>query len=166
MYGAEPSVEDAVPVLVRLARLLERTDSGLSLAQFRILELVARGTERSTQIASRLATSKPAITMAVEDLVGSGLLTRGSHHGDRRVIVLALTDDGRAALARAQRAYGERLEPLLEGISDPAALLTQLAELDQVMDERWAARRAAKPGAKHGAKHGRESADSEVPPTR
>jgi DNA-binding MarR family transcriptional regulator len=118
--------------------LLERTDAGLSLAQFRILELVSRGTERSTHIASRLATSKPAVTMVVDGLVAAGLLTRGSRQGDRRVVVLALTPAGETALAKAERAYRERLEPLLSEISDPTALLLQLAEVDDAMDERWA----------------------------
>lgn len=136
----EPSIERGVRALVRLSRLFERTDAGLSLAQFRILELVSRGTERSTHIATRLATSKPAVTMVVDGLVSAGLLTRGSRPGDRRVIVLALTPDGEQAVARAERAYRERLEPLLGQISDPRALLLQLAEIDDALDERWAQR--------------------------
>ncbi|GAB3411039.1 hypothetical protein GCM10027569_27260 [Flindersiella endophytica] len=135
-----PSIERAVRALVRVGRLLERADAGLSLAQFRILELVSRGTERSTHIASRLATSKPAVTMVVDGLVAAGLLTRGSRQGDRRVVVLALTPAGETALAKAEAAYRERLEPLLDQISDPAALLLQLTEIDDAMDERWAQR--------------------------
>ncbi|SFG88061.1 DNA-binding transcriptional regulator, MarR family [Actinopolymorpha cephalotaxi] len=124
--------------VVRLARLLERADAGLSLAQFRILELVSRGTERSTHIATRLATSKPAITVVVDGLVAAGLLTRRGEPGDRRVVRLALTDEGRQALARAETAYGDRLRPLLAEISAPDALLGQLAEVDDAMDARWA----------------------------
>jgi adenylosuccinate lyase len=48
--------------------------------------------------------------------------------------------DFEAALAKAEAAYRERLEPLLDQISDPAALLLQLAEIDDAMDERWAQR--------------------------
>jgi DNA-binding MarR family transcriptional regulator len=127
---------------VRLARLFERADAGLSLAQFRILELVSRGTERSTHIASRLATSKPAITAVVDGLVGAGLLERRPLPRDRRVIVLSLTPAGREALVQAERAYRDRLAPLLEEISDPTALLRALAELDHAMDARWTARAA------------------------
>jgi DNA-binding MarR family transcriptional regulator len=133
---------------VRLARLLERADAGVSLAQFRILELVARGTERSSQIASRLATSKPAVTLVVDGLVNAGLLNRESVAGDRRAIRLTLTPRGRQALARAEEAYCERLKPLLAEISDPHALLTQLAEIDAALDARWARRaerRATRP---------------------
>lgn len=137
---AAPSVERAVRALVRIGRLLERADTGLSLAQFRILELVSRGTERSTHIASRLATSKPAVTMVVDGLVAAGLLTRGSRQGDRRVVVLALTPAGEAALAKAEHTYRERIEPLLAEISDSQALLRQLSEIDDAMDERWAQR--------------------------
>lgn len=133
-------IERAVRALVRIGRLLERADAGLSLAQFRILELVSRGTERSTHIATRLATSKPAVTMVVDGLVAAGLMTRGSREGDRRVVVLALTPLGEEALAKAERAYRDRIEPLLSEISGPRALLQQLAEIDDVMDERWAKR--------------------------
>jgi DNA-binding MarR family transcriptional regulator len=134
--STDPSVERAVRTVVRLARLFKRADAGLGLAQFRTLELVSRGTERSSQLASRLATSKPAVTVVVDGLVAAGLLTRSSLAGDRRVIRLALTDDGREALARAERAYCERLEPLLDEVSDRATLLALLAELDDVMDAR------------------------------
>jgi DNA-binding MarR family transcriptional regulator len=137
-------MERAVRALVRLNRLFERAEAGLSLAQFRILELVSRGTERSTHIASRLATSKPAVTMVVDSLVAAGLLTRGSRQGDRRVVVLALTPEGEEAVAKAERAYRERLEPLLGQISDPRALLLQLAEIDEAMDERWTQRQRDK----------------------
>lgn len=125
---------------MRLARLLERADAGVSLAQFRILELVSRGTERSSHIASRLATSKPAVTVVVDGLVNAGLLARESVAGDRRAIRLTLTPQGWQALARAEAAYRQRLEPLLAEISDPAALLKQLAEVDAALDARWARR--------------------------
>jgi DNA-binding MarR family transcriptional regulator len=136
---------------VRLARLLERTDAGLTLAQFRILELVSRGTERSTQIASRLATSKPAVTAVVDGLVGAGLLNRSSVAGDRRVVRLELTSKGRRALQQAESAYRDRLEPLLAEISDPAGLVAQLAEVDDALDARWADR-AGRAGARVGTR--------------
>jgi DNA-binding MarR family transcriptional regulator len=142
----QPSVERAVRAIVRLSRLLERADAGLSLAQFRILELVSRGTERSTQIATRLATSKPAVTVLVDGMVAAGLLTRSSQPGDRRVVRLALTPKGEEALAHTERAYGDRLRPLLEEISDPAALLLQLAEVDDALDARWARRSSGQAG--------------------
>ncbi len=126
-------------------------DAGLSLAQFRILELVSRGTERSTHIASRLATSKPAVTVVVDGLVGAGLLTRSSLPGDRRVIRLALTPDGRKALAGAEHAYRERLAPVFGEVSDPDALLVLLAEVDDVLDARWAARADRSGAARSGA---------------
>lgn len=147
MGEPERSIDGAVRTLVRLSRLLERADAGVSLAQFRILELVARGTRRSTHIASRLATSKPAVTTIVDTLVGAGLLTRTIETGDRRAIRLALTPKGRRALTRAERAYRDRLTPLLDQISDPDGLLCQLAEIDQVMDARWDRRPQADPPA-------------------
>ncbi|MET9018546.1 MarR family transcriptional regulator [Actinopolymorpha sp. NPDC004070] len=171
MKDDEPSVERAVRAIVRLARLLERADAGLSLAQFRILELVSRGTERSTHIATRLATSKPAITVVVDGLVAAGLLTRRGEPGDRRVVRLALTDQGREALAQAEAAYGDRLRPLLAEISAPDALLSQLAEVDDAMDARWARHspaakaRTAKDPAAAQARAPKEATDLQTSPS-
>ncbi|WP_092653619.1 MarR family winged helix-turn-helix transcriptional regulator [Actinopolymorpha singaporensis] len=171
MKDDEPSVERAVRAIVRLARLLERADAGLSLAQFRILELVSRGTERSTHIATRLATSKPAITVVVEGLVAAGLLTRRGEPGDRRVVRLALTTEGREALAQAEIAYGDRLRPLLAEISAPDALLGQLAEVDDAMDARWARHspsakdQAPKATAAKEAAAAKEPTDLQTPPS-
>ncbi|HEY8454354.1 MAG TPA: MarR family transcriptional regulator [Actinopolymorphaceae bacterium] len=140
--------------LVRLARLLERADAGLTLAQFRILELISRGTERSTHIANRLATSKPAVTAVVEGLVSAGLIARGGVAGDRRVIRLELTEAGREALAHAEQVYRARLQPVIDEISDPDALVRLLAEVDDVMDARWEARVA---GASRAACRARQA---------
>ncbi len=166
---SDASIERAVRALVRVARLLERTDAGLSLAQFRILELVSRGTERSTHIASKLATSKPAVTVVVDGLVGAGLVTRSSVAGDRRVVRLALTEAGRESLARAEHAYRDRLAPLLGEISDPDALITLLIEVDDALDARWAARtRNQAPKASRPTQHAPlpTTSTAEVPETR
>jgi DNA-binding MarR family transcriptional regulator len=127
--------------LARAARVLERACGELTLSQYRVLALVARGDERATQLAGRLALAKPTITAAVDALVEHGLLTRCDVEGDRRAVRLAITQDGAAALARAEAAMAERLEPLIGACAHPALVIQALAELEAALDARVIARR-------------------------
>jgi DNA-binding MarR family transcriptional regulator len=66
-------------------------------------------------LAGRTGLDQSTISRAVGSLVGLGLVERGADPADGRAIVLALTDDGRAALAGAHRWYGEVLDTALAG---------------------------------------------------
>ena len=62
--------------LALAARKLERATGDLTLAQYRVLALVAGGDERSSLVAERLAVAKPTITAVVDGLVERGLPRR------------------------------------------------------------------------------------------
>jgi len=132
----------AVRTLSRLGRFIERTDSGLSLPQFRLLSLLAAGDESSTALAQRLAVSKPTISNAVDTLVEQGHLRRRSDTGDRRVTWLQITASGQAALGRAERAYLDRMRPVLARLGDPTGVVASVAALAAALDADRAARRA------------------------
>lgn len=129
-------LRETVRALTRLGRFLDRTETGLSLSQYRILTMVDHGDERSSQLASRLAVSKPSITVAVDALVESGLLRRTADADDRRAARLRMTAAGRRALAKADAAFAERLEPVLGEVSDPKRLVELLHEVNDVLDAR------------------------------
>lgn len=120
----------AARTLALLARLVERAAGDLSLAQYRILALVASGDERASLIAGRLALGKPTITAVVDGLVERGLLERHAVDGDRRAIRLALTDAGCAALDTAEGEMARKLAPVVDGVSDRPALLAAIADLE------------------------------------
>lgn len=170
--GAELSddrdVIAAVRTLTRVGRLLERTDSGLSLPQFRLLSLLAYGDERSTALAQRLAVSKPTISSAVDALVERGHLRRRSDLGDRRVTWLQITDSGQAALDHAERAYLERLRPVLGRLSDPSGFVAAVDELSQAMDADRAARHAQREASRQQATEHQQASHTEspTPPSR
>ncbi len=134
-------MEKVARTLARLARLLERACSELTLSQYRVLSLVARGDERASQLAGRLALAKPTITAAVDALVEHGLMTRSEVEGDRRAVRLAITRDGKAALARTEAAMAERLQPLIDSCSHPALVVEAFVELEVVLDARMVAPR-------------------------
>ena len=129
-----------VRTLARLARQLERSSGELTLPQYRILAMVADGSNRATELAGGLALAKPTVSTMVDGLVERGYLARGAVEGDRRAIRLAVTRAGHGALAQAERSMGERLDGLLARIDaadDVLRALTALeAALDAARDER------------------------------
>lgn len=80
---------------------------GLNHSQYLILMILnyADMTGRqviSTELSYLLGREKHTITPLVESLVKTGYIQRGQEPGDRRVIVLTLTDDGKALIRKVQ----------------------------------------------------------------
>jgi len=107
-----------VRTIARLARLIERADTDLSLPQYRVLAMVAAGDERATRLARRLDLAKPTITAMVESLVERGLIRREEVEGDRRAVGLRITPAGEAALEAAEAAMIDRISPVLERLDE------------------------------------------------
>jgi long-chain acyl-CoA synthetase len=103
-------------VVARLARLVERglNDSGLSLAQYRILAFLSeeRHAAAASKLADRMAVSRPTITALIDGLVAKGLVTRDPVPSDRRRVSVALTPAGRKTLLAADRAVDAELRAL------------------------------------------------------
>src|ERR1700741_3155251 len=85
-------------------RFRGRAAADLTLAQYRVLTLVAEGDERASLLAGRLAVTKPSMSAVVDGLVERGHLAREPVEGDRRAIRLRLTTEGSDALAAAEDA--------------------------------------------------------------
>ncbi len=131
----------AARALTLAARALERAAaaSELTLAQFRILVLIAAGDERSTLLADRLAVAKPTITAVVDGLVERGFVAREAVAGDRRSIRVVLTPAGDVRVAdrrggdvgdarpdlRVTRATATRCVGALHDLDDALALRMQ-----------------------------------------
>ena len=126
----------AVHTIARLARLIERADTDLSLPQYRVLAMVGAGDERATRLANRLNLAKPTITAMVESLVERGLIRREEVAGDRRAVSLQITPAGEAALASAEAAMIQRVEPVLErlDVADREIVLCALESLQRSLD--------------------------------
>ena len=127
-------LDAAVRVLARVGRILAQTPAELPLAQFRLLALVASGERRASRLASRLPVAKPTVTAAVDALVAAGSLVRERDPSDSRVVTLAITPRGRAALNATGDALAARLLPHITAVSDPERLLGLLVELGDAID--------------------------------
>jgi DNA-binding MarR family transcriptional regulator len=80
------------------------------------------------------------MSAVVDGLVERGYLAREPVDGDRRAVRLSLTRDGAKALAAAEAAMAERLEPLVVAIDDRAAFVRGLDEMHAVLRERFRTR--------------------------
>ena len=142
MDHARSDLPRAARALTFAARSLERAASArdLTLAQFRILVLIAAGDERSSLLAERLAVAKPTITAVVDGLVERGLVLREAVAGDRRSIRVALTPTGVTALQAAEDEMSETLARILEHARDRDAVVGALLDLDDALTLRMQAR--------------------------
>jgi DNA-binding MarR family transcriptional regulator len=143
----------AVRVMARLARLLERTQTPLSLSQYRLIALAQAKTDRSSNLAQGLSLTKPTVSVTIDGLVAQGLVRRVRDPQDRRALRVELTDAGRDALRATEEALAARLRPLFSEVSDPARLLSLLQEVEGLLDEARERRTAAESSAEpQGAK--------------
>ena len=86
--------------IARLSRVLENHGtSELSMPQYRVLGLLSSGHERATELASKLAVTKPTLTSLIDGLVERGYVERAGADGDRRAVRLVITPAGLDAVA-------------------------------------------------------------------
>lgn len=140
MTPRPPIAELDVLAVARLARFLERACTDLTLAQYRVLALVADGERRASRVAQALALGKPTVSASVETLAARGLLTRAPAGHDRRATELSVTAAGRRVLHATEAAMRTRLDDLLDA-DDAAVVADALARVQCALDARRPASR-------------------------
>lgn len=94
-----------------------REDFGISVADWRVLVHVAdAGAVSVREIHQRVHLEKSKASRAATRLQAAGYLTKEINENDRRLIVLTLTEEGRALMSQLLRraiAYQERLDKLI-----------------------------------------------------
>ena len=97
-------------------RAIAADEFGISVEQFHILRHIRKGIRSVSELAEVKQISRPAISQAVDILVGKGLVTRQQSVDDRRFVQLALTASGNellTAIFEHNRAWMlEKLAPL------------------------------------------------------
>ena len=135
----------ATRALAFAGRALERAVGDMTLAQFRVLSLIASSPERAGELARRAAVSRPSLTGLIDGLASRSWVERSSVEGDRRGVHLEVTAAGRQALLDAETRMVATLERLLGGVA-PAqrnVVLDGLIELDTAL---WTKANAATGG--------------------
>jgi DNA-binding MarR family transcriptional regulator len=99
-------------IVVRLAKVLELTlaSLGLTANQYRALTLIKAGAPPLREFSLRLAMRPQNLSTLIDGLVSQELVARRRDPGDGRRVVLSLTTDGRATLARAEARMSRALD--------------------------------------------------------
>lgn len=123
----------AVRAVLRLSRHLSHAlaEVGLSAAQYRVLAFLAEGDAMASEMAGRMAVSKPSVTTLVDGLVDRDLVVRRPDVADRRRRTLCITAAGLDALRLADEVTGRHLQTIAELCDgEPDAAVEHLAEWD------------------------------------
>src|ERR1700758_5832057 len=107
--------------------------SGLSMTAAATLAGLERlGPQRLTQLAAREGVTQPAMTQLISRLEDSGLVHREASQEDGRVVLVVITDDGRAMIARRRAGRAERMATIVAQLSPEhrEALAAALPALD------------------------------------
>ncbi|GAA4577316.1 MarR family winged helix-turn-helix transcriptional regulator [Planotetraspora kaengkrachanensis] len=144
-----PAIE-ITTALERLTRMFLRLAprGELSLTAVSVLSLLERsGPRRLTDLAMGEGVTQPAMTQLVSRLQDAGLAVRAGDPDDGRVVLVHVTDAGRAALAERRAARAALLSELLSRLPEEEldALVTALPAIGSLTslmpDERPAAGR-------------------------
>ncbi|NBE98582.1 MarR family transcriptional regulator [Nonomuraea sp. KC401] len=92
------------------------------------------GSRRLTDLAALEGVTQPAMTQLVSRLEREALAERRAEPADGRVVVVAITEHGRAELARRRTMQAKRLAELLAELSeaDRAAIAAALPALERL----------------------------------
>jgi DNA-binding MarR family transcriptional regulator len=118
--------------IMGLYRSLTAPD-GLSLTAAATLAAIERfGPQRLTALAAREGVTQPAMTQLISRLEDAGRVRRESHPDDGRVVLVTITDQGRATLAHRRDTRAARLAVILAQLSQDhlAALAAARPALD------------------------------------
>jgi DNA-binding MarR family transcriptional regulator len=100
--------------------LMHEKVEGITVPQFRILDMIYSRTDKPSEIARMLDVSPPAITFLLERLEERGLLKRVFSTSDRRRIELELTEAGRDLVKRVNACRKRHLKRVLKGMDERA----------------------------------------------
>ncbi|MDO8613996.1 MAG: MarR family transcriptional regulator [Dehalococcoidia bacterium] len=103
-------------VRLRFSSVLERHAIKLTASQMTLLYAIYEAPERrlsAGRLAEELGVSAPAITGLADKLHRDDFLTKLPGQEDRRVVILALTESGKAAVEEMIDAFEELFLPLL-----------------------------------------------------
>lgn len=135
---AAPGMAAVTSIMRAQQLLLARVDAelkplGLTFARYEVLMLLSfsRGEQLPMRvIGTRLQVHPTSVTNAVDRLESDGLVTRAPHPGDRRAVLVALTEAGRAIASQATKRLNDHVfTDLGLGVREEQGLTRALRQL-------------------------------------
>jgi DNA-binding MarR family transcriptional regulator len=115
-------------------------DVGITMAQARLLHVVAAGPIHMSELVTRLRVTPSTTSGLVERLVEQGLAVRADDPADRRQVIVSVTPAGRELMERFRELNSRQLRELLECLSAPD--LDTVRQSLRILHEATATRRA------------------------
>jgi DNA-binding MarR family transcriptional regulator len=102
-----------------------------------VLAMLLRGTKKASDIAAELGITSGAVTGLTDKLAGMGLILRERSDEDRRVVLLSLTEEGRACINRLRQERIDRVSSLFGRLEneDLQKLLDVFEKLSASLDK-------------------------------
>jgi DNA-binding MarR family transcriptional regulator len=128
---------DLLPRANRLTRLLLRSGPGrLSRTESALLAGLDDGPKRITELADAQVLAQPTVTQLVDRLQRRGLVARERWAADGRVVLVSLTEAGRAEIDAVREHYRGVLRTLTAELPDDdvAALVAATETLGDLID--------------------------------
>lgn len=119
-----PSIEEKIVSASKIMdnimseSMLHEGVEGVSVSQFRILEMIYQGEDKPAEMAKLLGVSPPATTWMFERLEEKGLLERESSEEDRRRILPFLTPKGTKVVQKVGSFRRRYLKKVLKDMDD------------------------------------------------
>ena len=126
-----------LPRAAALTRLLlKEVRADISRTEAGVLGTLIAGPRRITELAELEGLAQPTMTLLVQRLEQRGWVKRGCHADDGRVVLVSLTDPGRARLEEFRAQVGAALRVHMDAMSDEqiAALETATTSLGSLVD--------------------------------
>ncbi|MGT2462822.1 MarR family winged helix-turn-helix transcriptional regulator [Sinomonas atrocyanea] len=122
--------------LVRRLRTISSVGGISTSAASALGRLGAEGPLRITELAQAEGVSQPAMTQLVARMSADGLVARTAPEGDRRGVLVVVTEHGRDVLERRRARRVAFLDELLGGLdpADRAAIAAALPALERLVD--------------------------------
>jgi len=145
--GTEASTPGPGRIAAWLAKMVEvaLAPVDLTMPQYRVLSILADGSEAASGLANRLAVRPPSVTAIVDGLVARGLVDRKPEDNDRRRVSLRITDEGARVVTEADRAVDDQLAAIAGHLpnKDRALAMKSLELWGQALAAHREARKAA-----------------------
>lgn len=134
VQAAAQQVLEAVPLVMRTIRgqLRSHRSADITVPQFRTMGYIDQNDGASlSDLATHIGLTLPSMSKLIDGLVSRKLVTRTTHHLDRRRICLSLTPLGRDELREAHSSTEKYLADAMSGLD--ASELKTLAQAMQVL---------------------------------
>ena len=100
----------------------------ISMNDMHILDAIGDGEPKNmSSIAKIVGVTVGTLTIAMNNLVKKGYVTRTRSEADRRVVLIGLTDKGKNAYVRHQEFHLEMIKAMRQGLTDEQCLVLMQA---------------------------------------